>query len=109
MSTGDEASRFARSTFRRHFFQHLGFRVVKSVGYSVPVRLVATPVFVLGVGVEGTSFLTSFQHVSFERKGVDNWEMDQTGPRVGLTVNLISIATNIVVYMHFLKTPKKSL
>lgn len=52
VSTGDEASRFARYAFRRHFFQHLGFRVVKSVGYSVPVHLVGTPVFVLGVGVE---------------------------------------------------------
>ena len=64
MSTGDEVSRFARYAFRRHFFQHLGFRVVKSVGYSVPVRFVGTPVFVLGGGVEGTTFLISFQHLS---------------------------------------------
>ena len=77
VSTGDEASHFARYAFRRHFFQHLGFRVVKSVGYSVPVHLVGTPVFVLGVGVEGKMLLTSFQHLSFERKGLDNWEIDQ--------------------------------
>ena len=51
--------------------------MVKSVGYSVPVHLVGTPVFVLGVGVEGKILLTSFQHLSFERKGVDNWEIDQ--------------------------------
>jgi len=52
VSTGDEASRFARFAFRRHFFQHLGFRVVQSVSDGPPVRLVGTPVFVLGVGVE---------------------------------------------------------
>ena len=53
MSTGDEASRFARFAFRRHFFQHLGFRIAQSVVDRPPVRLVETPVFVLGVGVEG--------------------------------------------------------
>ena len=53
VSTGDEASRFARFAFRRHFFQHLGFRVAQSIADSPPVRLVGTPVFVLGVGVEG--------------------------------------------------------
>lgn len=52
VSTGDEASRFARFAFRRHFFQHLGFRIAQSVVDSPPVRLVETPVFVLGVGVE---------------------------------------------------------
>ncbi|KAJ7357749.1 hypothetical protein OS493_023223 [Desmophyllum pertusum] len=52
VSTGDEASRFARFAFRRHFFQHLGFRVAQSVMDSPPVRFVETPVFVLGVGVE---------------------------------------------------------
>ena len=58
MSTGDEASRFARFAFRRHFFQHLGFRIAQSVVDRPPVRLVETPVFVLGVGVEG-KFLNS--------------------------------------------------
>ena len=53
VSTGDEASRFARYAFRRHFFQHLGFRLAQSVESSPPVRLVGTPVFVLGVGIEG--------------------------------------------------------
>ena len=57
MSTGDEASRFARFAFRRHFFQHLGFRVAQSVADSPPVRLVETPIFVLGVGVEGEFFV----------------------------------------------------
>ena len=53
MSTGSsEASRFARYAFRRHFFQHAGFRVVKSME-SAPVRLCNCEVFVLGVGVEG--------------------------------------------------------
>ena len=59
MSSGDGASRFARYAFRRHFFQHLGFRLVQSVADSPPVRLVGTPVFVLGVGVEGKRFLLS--------------------------------------------------
>lgn len=30
ISTGDEASNFARFHFRRHFFQHLGFRYVRT-------------------------------------------------------------------------------
>eukprot|EP01116_Phalansterium_solitarium_P011028 TRINITY_DN2663_c0_g1_i2.p1 TRINITY_DN2663_c0_g1~~TRINITY_DN2663_c0_g1_i2.p1 ORF type:complete len:756 (-),score=182.84 TRINITY_DN2663_c0_g1_i2:466-2733(-) len=30
VSTGDEATKFARFHFRRHFFQHAGFRVVQS-------------------------------------------------------------------------------
>ena len=59
MSSGDVASRFARFAFRRHFFQHLGFRLVQSVADSPPVRLVGTTVFVLGVGVQGKRFLLS--------------------------------------------------
>ena len=99
VSTGDEASRFARYAFRRHFFQHLGFRVVKSVGYSVPVRLVGTPVFVLGVGVEGKMFLTSFQHLSFETKGVDNWEMDQvTGG--GIPQQVLMLVWQLIQYLE---------
>ena len=39
ISTGDEASVFARFSFRRHFFQHAGFRVVRSL-HPTPVRLV---------------------------------------------------------------------
>lgn len=34
VSTGDEASVFARFHFRPHFFQHAGFRVVSSSGRS---------------------------------------------------------------------------
>jgi len=30
IATGDEASIYARFAFRRHFFQHLGFRLIKS-------------------------------------------------------------------------------
>nr|KAG5714088.1 hypothetical protein BaRGS_020416 [Batillaria attramentaria] len=55
ISTGDEASRFARFAFRRHFFQHLGFRMVRSVQREatpdVPARMVDTEVFVVGCGV----------------------------------------------------------
>ena len=62
VSTGDEASRFARFAFRRHFVQHLGFRLAQSIADSPPIRLVGTPVFVLGVGVEGgyTMVITLF-------------------------------------------------
>jgi formylglycine-generating enzyme required for sulfatase activity/SAM-dependent methyltransferase len=52
VSTGDEASRFARYSFRRHFFQHLGFRMVRSVS-PPPVRLCKAEVFILGAGVTG--------------------------------------------------------
>ena len=59
VSTGDEASRFARFAFRRHFFQHLGFRVACSVDSDektdLPVRLVTDNVFVLGAEVLGRS------------------------------------------------------
>ena len=55
MSTGDEASRFARFSFRRHFFQHLGFRLARSSDSApLPVRLCMAEVFVLGAGVTGT-------------------------------------------------------
>ena len=55
ISTGDEASRFARFSFRRHFFQHLGFRMARSSSSSAPppVRLCKAEVFVLGAGVAG--------------------------------------------------------
>ena len=58
MSTGDEASRFARFAFRRHFFQHAGFRLARTIRggeekVQIPARIVDSEVFVLGVGVEG--------------------------------------------------------
>lgn len=54
ISTGDEASRFARYAFRRHFIQHAGFRIARSVhSTELPVRLIDSEVFVLGVGVQG--------------------------------------------------------
>ena len=52
ISTGDEASRFARFSFRRHFFQHLGFRLVRS-SKDTPVRLCKAEVFIPGAGVVG--------------------------------------------------------
>jgi 5-histidylcysteine sulfoxide synthase len=42
ISTGDEASRYARFAFRRHFFQHCGFRLVASE-HAPPVRLLVFP------------------------------------------------------------------
>ena len=58
-STGDEASRFARFSFRPHFFQHLGFRLARSVDAPPPVRLVETSVFVLELGLQGEKARTS--------------------------------------------------
>lgn len=57
ISTGDEASRFARYAFRRHFFQHCGFRIARSLTedlkqIDLPARMVDTEVFVLGSGVQ---------------------------------------------------------
>ena len=42
MSTGDESSSFARYAFRRHFYQHAGFRVVRSLDVNavLPLTLV---------------------------------------------------------------------
>ena len=53
VSTGDEASQFARFMFRRHFYQHCGFRVARSLPNSVSkpnpqIRLVKDRIFVLG-------------------------------------------------------------
>lgn len=57
ISTGDEASRFARFAFRRHFLQHAGFRVARTVQkktdkIEIPTRIVNTEVYILGCGVE---------------------------------------------------------
>lgn len=58
-SSGDEASRFARYMFRRHFLQHAGFRIARSIApedgskANPQVRLVENSVFVLGAGFSG--------------------------------------------------------
>ncbi|XP_060556826.1 uncharacterized protein LOC132717387 isoform X2 [Ruditapes philippinarum] len=56
ISTGDEASRFARYAFRRHFLQHAGFRLARTVHKAdkieLPTRVVDTEVYILGSGVE---------------------------------------------------------
>ena len=58
MSTGDESSRFARYAFRRHFYQHASFRLVRSLDTSatLPVALMCGPTgivegMLLGVNV----------------------------------------------------------
>ncbi|XP_019854503.1 PREDICTED: ergothioneine biosynthesis protein 1-like isoform X1 [Amphimedon queenslandica] len=52
-STGDLCSRFARYAFRRHFYQHMGFRLVRSLSpsFGTPVKLCDCSAFVLGLGV----------------------------------------------------------
>ncbi|XP_052271400.1 uncharacterized protein LOC127872113 [Dreissena polymorpha] len=60
ISTGDEASRFARFAFRRHFLQHAGFRLARTAETAgqiqLPTRIVDTPVYVLGVGEKSLCF-----------------------------------------------------
>ncbi|XP_078576004.1 uncharacterized protein LOC144861828 isoform X2 [Branchiostoma floridae x Branchiostoma japonicum] len=53
-SDGTYNSRFSRMGFRRHFYQHAGFRVARTLpgaGKS-PVVMVNTEVYILGAGVE---------------------------------------------------------
>jgi len=45
VSTGNEASRFARYAFRSHFLQFAGFRCVRSVGQGSIVRMIDTKDF----------------------------------------------------------------
>lgn len=40
ISTGNEAQRYSRYAFRRHFFQHAGFRYVQSDNPQVPIEKV---------------------------------------------------------------------
>ncbi|OXY82020.1 5-histidylcysteine sulfoxide synthase [Oceanimonas doudoroffii] len=42
ISTGNEATRYSRYAFRRHFFQHAGFRYIESDNPEVPVEPVNT-------------------------------------------------------------------
>ncbi|OXS14806.1 SAM-dependent methyltransferase [Zobellella denitrificans] len=42
ISTGNEATRYSRYAFRRHFFQHAGFRYIESDYAEVPVEPVNT-------------------------------------------------------------------
>lgn len=68
MSTGAYGGRFTRNTFRRHFFQHLGFRVVNDEeSTKVPIKLVNTEVFIVGSGAKGALSSRSFMlNVAFE-------------------------------------------
>ncbi|XP_078263777.1 uncharacterized protein LOC144597892 isoform X1 [Rhinoraja longicauda] len=50
IATGDEASRFARFAFRRHFFQHLGFRLARTChGFRSPAAVVNVEGFAPGL------------------------------------------------------------
>ena len=52
MSVGVVCSRFTRFGFRRHFYQHAGFRLVHSTNLT-PVRLCQAEVFTPGQGLIG--------------------------------------------------------
>ncbi len=66
ISTGDEASRFARYMFRRHFLQHCGFRIARSImpingsKCNPQVRLVSNKIYVLGAGFAGLFYSNFF-------------------------------------------------
>lgn len=73
ISTGDEASRFARFAFRRHFLQHAGFRVARTVQkrsekINLPARIMDTEMYVLGSGVEGkyTRLVKPYHYIMYE-------------------------------------------
>ena len=77
ISTGDEASRFARYAFRRHFFQHLGFRLVRcssttpaAIANPAPVRLCKSEVFVLGAGVTGETSENDLSYHQASLRGI---------------------------------------
>ena len=51
MSSGCFASRYCRNAFRRHFFQHAGFRLVEAINKDdTPVRLCSSQPFVIDYG-----------------------------------------------------------
>ncbi|CAD5112212.1 DgyrCDS1445 [Dimorphilus gyrociliatus] len=56
-STGNEASRFSRYAFRRHFFQHSGFRLAYSItdkaeDIPLPALFISDELFLIGYGVQ---------------------------------------------------------
>ncbi|XP_064604807.1 uncharacterized protein LOC135470036 [Liolophura sinensis] len=91
ISTGDEASRFARYSFRRHFFQHCGFRVVCSVSTdsqkpTLPVRLVSPTVFIPGLGVtENKTPLIKQVEVEFVKTTNSQFTFDEEPALWGIT------------------------
>ena len=51
VSSGTSASRFGRYSFRRHFFQHAGFRLVEALDKEyTPARICSTRPYILGLG-----------------------------------------------------------
>lgn len=58
-SAGDVASYFARYMFRRHFYQHCGFRLARCIPTNTlakpnpQIRLVSDKIFLLGSGFSG--------------------------------------------------------
>ena len=51
VSSGTSASRYGRYAFRRHFFQHAGFRMVEAVNREhTPARICSSQSFIPGMG-----------------------------------------------------------
>ncbi|XP_071952204.1 uncharacterized protein [Antedon mediterranea] len=63
-STGQQASWFNRASFRRHFFQHVGFRLVSSINTSdiPPIRVISSKVHILSVGSKENMCLLPYTH-----------------------------------------------
>ncbi|XP_033095635.1 uncharacterized protein LOC117100170 isoform X2 [Anneissia japonica] len=65
-STGQQASRFGRFAFRRHFFQHLGFRLACNIDPSdiPPIHLIDSEVHILSFGHKENPSLLPVVHKS---------------------------------------------
>ncbi|ESO92928.1 hypothetical protein LOTGIDRAFT_239568 [Lottia gigantea] len=77
ISTGNEASRFARYAFRPHFVQFAGFRTVRNLDENkieLPIRIVTTDVFVLGEGVTGNSIGLDETKTGFKKVDSTNYQ-----------------------------------
>ena len=83
VTTGVEMSPYTRYGFRRHFFQHSGFRLVRSQPQNrkgriyIPAKPVSTPLYIEGDGWQGRVKSTSnfpLQWRHNERDGVSNYQ-----------------------------------
>lgn len=103
ISTGDEASKFARFAFRRHFVQHAGFRIARSLEQAekvnVPARLIKDDVFVLGVGVEGRDNIWIVTFLILKRTNDTEYSTQQEEATVDpLHVRFINSNLAITIY-----------
>ena len=82
ISTGNEAIKHSRYAFRRHFFQHAGFRYIASQNADVPV----TPVNQFETNPEIAALLES--HYGDNYLGVDNFAVQVSDKVLSITKQL---------------------